>query len=121
ERFVGGRLSHELPAKRHCSGVRTLVPGNHVEQRCLARAVWADQPVDGAILKRHAAAAQGLDSAVRLADLVDFEQRGHARPPVAGTASRPDGGFAVAASSLRRSRSSYHLRQRMLMLGTMPS
>src|SRR6202167_398415 len=50
-----------------------LVARDHVEQRGLARAVRADQAVDGLVLERHRAAGQCADPAVGLLQVGDFD------------------------------------------------
>ena len=96
------------------AGRRLDLAEDRVEQRRLAGAVRADDADDLAGLQRERHAVDGLDRAVVLADVLDFEERlaaarhvaaGHsARPPCDGTCRGSTASRRAARSSARRRR-----------------
>ncbi|KAG1242293.1 hypothetical protein G6F68_016260 [Rhizopus microsporus] len=60
---------------------RDVQAGQHVEQRGLARAVRADQPINLALLDIETDVRQGLQAAEALAQALGLQQFAHAAPP----------------------------------------
>ena len=63
-----------LPIDENCAGVDGIESGDHVDERGLARAVRADQGMDGAGLDAQAHIAQRLQSAEALADVAQLQR-----------------------------------------------
>ena len=81
EHPVGWRVGDLGAAEVNLALLDALVAGDHVEQRRLARAVGADQPVDLALVDVEVAALQRVDAAVGLRDAPDLDQVRPSRGP----------------------------------------
>src|SRR4030095_9034502 len=82
-----------------------------VEQRRLARAVGADDADDLAGADRHADAVDGLDGAVRLLHVLDFEEGRHLAPPFRKRSPidrMPPGSHTISTTTAMPKNTRYH-------------
>src|SRR5690349_6200840 len=70
---VWGGVGDGGAVEAHFPSVDLLVARNHIEQRRLAGAIWADQSGDLALLRRQRACVERLDAAVRLRHAARFK------------------------------------------------
>src|SRR5262252_3978701 len=81
--------AHLLAAHQHAAGIRVEVAGQHVDQRGLARAVWADEPDEIALGHREIDVVVGDDAAEPLGEA--------GAPDELGSRAHPAGSFCTTS------------------------
>src|ERR1019366_5800744 len=110
----------------HLARVDTLISGDDVEQRGLARAVRPDEPGYAALFDFDRAVAERLHSAEGLGDALGSQQRCHRTLPVLVSVTPAACGCATAGTPMpgggwpRRSRLARKAGIRSLEVGTIP-